>query len=50
MMHEFTTEQLAEISGTITEVCGLHGLDEATSVDIAGDVIDRLAKLESGPQ
>jgi len=49
-MHEFTTEQLAEIAGTITEVCGLRGLDEATSVDIAGDVIERLAELETGPQ
>ena len=49
-MHTFTAEQLAEISGTITEVCGLRGLDEATSVDIAGDVIDRLAELERGPQ
>ena len=49
-MHEFTTEQLAEISGAISEVCGLHGLDEVTSVDIAGDVIDRLAELETGSQ
>ena len=49
-MHEFTTEQLAEISGTITEVCGLHGLNEATSVNIAGDVVDLLVELESGSQ